>query len=84
MTEQKSGFRQKSCASDKRACVLGWFESNKHSVPNIYEINSLNLQTVLFTRVLLGNQEAKHKTLLYDFAQAVWPYFCQVADYQLW
>ena len=30
------------------------------------------------------NEEAKHKILLYDFAQAVQLRLCQVADLQLW
>ena len=42
----KVGFRQKFCTADKQACVFDSYDFNKHSVPDIYVINSLNLQTV--------------------------------------
>ena len=42
----KAGFRQKFCTADKQACVFDSYDFNKHSVPDIYMINSLNLQTV--------------------------------------
>ena len=54
MTTQRTGFGQNSCAADKHACV---FDS---SVLKIFMINGLNFQ----------NENAKHKMLLYDFAQA--------------
>ena len=55
MTTQRSGFGQNSCAADKQACVFG------SSVLKIFMINGLNFQ----------NENAKHKILLYDFAQAI-------------
>ena len=49
MTTQRSGFGQNSCAADEQACVLDNSEFNKNSVLNIFMINGLNLQTLLFT-----------------------------------
>ena len=55
MTTQRSGFGQNSCAADKQVCVFG------SSVLKVFMINGLNFQ----------NENAKHKMVLYDFAQAI-------------
>ena len=57
MTTQRSRFGQNSCAADKQACVFG------SSVLKIFMINGL--------KVNFQNENAKHKMLLYDFAQAI-------------
>ena len=49
---------------NKHVCLV--FSSFKIAL-----INGLNLQTVLFTRLQLSNQEVKRETLLCDFAQAI-------------
>ena len=51
MDAQKSGFVQKSCAVDKQACVFGSDEFNKHSVPDNFVINGLNLEPVWFAGI---------------------------------